>query len=484
MRPVLRILRAAILAGPAALAFASGGYFDHARLVALIVAWALAAAAVCLSDAPLPRSREGLAALGALTGYTGWIALSTTWAPLSGPAGDDLERAVLYLGAFVAVAAAFRPRSAARAVEPGLALGALVVTGYGLVGRLLPGIVHERETASAAGRLDQPLTYWNASGALAALGLILCARIAGDNDRRPELRTAAAAAAVPLAAGVYLSFSRGALAALAAGVIVLLVAAPSWIQLRSAAICLELGALGAGACAAFGGVRDLTGSLHSRELQGAAVFVALLALMAIAAAVARWEQRAECAGTTRLGPLPLPRWAPAAAAALVVAIVVVPVAIAKGTSTATPVAGETGARLSSVGSNRYEYWKVALKVAADHPVAGVGASGFAVEWLKRRPIDDPVKDAHSLELETLAELGLVGFALLSVLLGAIALAARRVHRYDPGLAAGPIAGLTLWALHAAIDWDWEMPALTLVAVVLAGMLVSRTPPAASRRPAR
>src|SRR5262249_31780487 len=159
--------------------------------------------------------------------------------------------------------------------EPGLALGAFVVTGYGLLGRLLPGIVHERATVSSAGRLDQPLTYWNAEGALAALGLILCCRIAGDNDRRPFLRTGAAAAAVPLAAGVSLSSSRGALAALAAGVIVLLVAAPSWIQLRSAAICLEAGALGAGACAVFGGVRDLAGSAHTREAQGAVVFVAL-----------------------------------------------------------------------------------------------------------------------------------------------------------------------------------------------------------------
>src|SRR3954453_372108 len=157
MRPVPRILRAAILAGPAALAFASGGYFDHARLVALIVAWALAAAAIALSDTPLPRSRAGLAALAALSGYAGWIALSTTWAPLKGPAGDDMERALLYLGAFIAVAAAFPPRSAARAAEPWLALGALAVTGYGLLGRLLPGIVHEVETASAAGRLDQPL---------------------------------------------------------------------------------------------------------------------------------------------------------------------------------------------------------------------------------------------------------------------------------------------------------------------------------------
>jgi O-Antigen ligase len=476
MRPVLRVIRAAILAGPSALAFASGGYFDEARLVALIAAWALAAGAVLLSGAPLPRSRAGLAAVGALAGYAGWIALSTTWAPLKGPAGDDMERALLYVGAFVAVAAAFRPRGAARAVEPALAAGAFVVTGYGVIGRLLPGIVREHATLSSAGRLDQPLTYWNATGALAALGLVLCARIAGDNDRRRELRCAAAAAAVPLAAGVYLSFSRGAIAALAAGIVVLLVAAPRWIQLRAAAICLEAGALGAAACAAPGGVRDLAGSAHTREAEGAVVFVVLLALMALAAAVMAWAQRTELAGTSRLGRLPLPRWAPAAAAALVVAIVVVPVLVAKGTTTATPRFGETSARLGSVGSNRYEYWKVAVKVAADHPLAGVGASGFAVEWLRRRDISDAARDAHSLELETLAELGIAGFALLCALLVAVALAARRVHRDDPALAAGPIAGLALWTLHAAIDWDWEMPALTLVAVVLAGTLVARARP--------
>ena len=70
----------------------------------------------------------------------------------------------------------------------------------------------------------------------------------------------------------------------------------------------------------------------------------------------------------------------------------------------------------------------------------------------------------------------MGFALLAALLISVALAARRVHCLDPGLAAGPIAGLTLWTLHAAIDWDWEMPALTLVAMVLAGTLVARAQP--------
>jgi hypothetical protein len=53
------------------------------------------------------------------------------------------------------------------------------------------------------------------------------------------------------------------------------------------------------------------------------------------------------------------------------------------------------------------------------------------------------------------------------------MAAREVQRTDPVLAAGPVAGLVTWLFHASIDWDWEMPALTLVAIALAAMLVAR-----------
>ena len=57
--------------------------------------------------------------------------------------------------------------------------------------------------------------------------------------------------------------------------------------------------------------------------------------------------------------------------------------------------------------------------------------------------------------------------------GGVALCARRVQAADPVLAAGPAAALAAWALHASLDWDWEMPALTLVALTLAAMLVAR-----------
>jgi O-antigen ligase len=140
-----------------------------------------------------------------------------------------------------------------------------------------------------------------------------------------------------------------------------------------------------------------------------------------------------------------------------------------------PAFGAGAQRLGSTGSFRFEYWEAALKGWSQDPVAGEGAGAFPVTWLRERESDDIVRDAHSLELETLAELGLVGLALLLVVFGAVAVAARRVAGADPALAAGPVAVLAAWAAHSAIDWDWEMPALTLVPVVLAGILLARVP---------
>jgi O-antigen ligase len=158
-------------------------------------------------------------------------------------------------------------------------------------------------------------------------------------------------------------------------------------------------------------------------------------------------------------------------AALILALLVVPVAAAGGRQQAPPATGASNARFASVGSNRYAYWRVAIDAGVQHPLIGVGASGFRTEWLKHRHIDESVRDAHSLEVETFGELGLVGVALLATLLGAVALSARAAYRADAALAAGPAAVLALWAFHSAIDWDWEMPALTLMAVVFAGTLL-------------
>jgi hypothetical protein len=65
----------------------------------------------------------------------------------------------------------------------------------------------------------------------------------------------------------------------------------------------------------------------------------------------------------------------------------------------------------------------------------------------------------------------------------VAVAARRAHRASPRLTAGAIGAVVAYAAHAPLDWDWQMPAVTLVALALAGMLLAAASPKAPRRSA-
>jgi hypothetical protein len=471
-----------------ALAFAAGGYFDTARMVALAVACAVLLVVAVAAPDPWPRTWPARAAVAGTAGLAAWTWASAGWAPLPDAAGDDGERAALYAVALLAGAALWRPREAARAVEPLAALGILVVVGYGLAGRLLPGLVELDASVSAGGRLEQPLTYWNATGALAAMGVLLCVRLAGDPERPARVRMAGAAAAVPLLTGLYLTFSRGAIAALAGGLLVLLVLAPAWAQLRAVGLALAAALAPVVAAGLAPAVRALEPGDGTG--QGLLVLAVTLAAMALAAGLTRRAVRAQARGGARTGALALPRWAGAAALAATVALVLVPVLVARGDPTAAqdPRFGAQTARLGSVGSDRYAYWSVAARTWADHPLAGAGASAFQAAWLRERPIGGGARDAHSLPLETLAELGAAGLLLLACAAGGIAVCARRVQAADPVLAAGPAAALAAAALHASLDWDWEMPALTLVSLTLAAVLVARadegSPATASRTPPR
>jgi O-Antigen ligase len=466
-RAVSAIAAVCLLLGPTALAFFSGGYYAEPRLIGALLAWALVLALAIAGPSPLPRSLGGWLAAGGLAALAVWSAISLVWAPLGGPAIASVQRLVLYLGALLAGLGALRSPRALRAAEPALAAGATVVIGYGLAGRLVPGIVHLSRSLSAAGRLEQPITYWNAEGLLAAFGLVLCARLAGDRSRPGSLRCAAAAAVVPLGAGTYLSYSRGAIVAAVIGLAVLVASAPTTAQLRAAAGAAVLGGLAAGISATSGGVASLDGTLADRERAGALVLVALAVLAATGALLARRETRA---------PDIRPAWAHrlAPTAAIVVAVAVAGViagALAERPTAAELAAGAQAQRLTTVSSNRYEYWRVALAGFADHPLRGLGAGGFRVLWLERRTIPESVRDTHSIELEMAADLGIPGLLCFGVMVAGVVLAGRRALQRRRFAAAGAVAALGTWLVHASIDWDWQLPAVTLPAIALAAALV-------------
>jgi O-Antigen ligase len=470
----LSAARLVLLGGPIVLAFFAGGYFDEPRAWAGLVAWLLVAVGLLAQRKPLPRGRGAWLALGGLGGLAAWTLLSIAWAPIAGSAYHAGQIAVLYLGGLLAATILLRTGGAQRVVEPALAVGTLIVIGYGISERLLPGLLNFARSLSAQGRLEQPLTYWNAMGELAALGLVLSLRIAGDAARSAGLRIAGAGACAPLGLGLYLTFSRGALFAFAAGVVTLIVVAGRREQLRAIVVGVAAGALAAVAAAPFAGVTSLAGAQGTRERQGA-IMLGLLVVVVVAAGWVQWM----LVRRERPAELALPRRSPLIALVVICAGLALAIVVGARESSAQNQPLSAGAtRLVTLQSNRYAYWRVAFHAFADEPLRGVGAGGWAVYWLRMRSINEGAQDAHSLPIQTAAELGLVGLALLAAFLAGIGLAARDAYRAAPALAAGPIAGFVVYVAHAPLDWDWQMPAVTLVALVLAGALLALGEPAA------
>jgi hypothetical protein len=462
---VLTVARLVLLAAPTALAFFTGGYFPQARAGAGLVAWALVAVALICSDGPWPRGRAFWLATGGLALFAGWTLLSITWAPIAGDAYHAGQLVMLYLGALLAAVLLLATPSARRWVEPALAAGVLIVIGYAMSERFLPGLLHFARSASAEGRLEQPLTYWNAMGELAALGLVLAARIAGDRIRPTWLRVAAAGAIAPLGMGLYVTFSRGALFACAAGLIALVVIMRRREQLWAALRAVAFGALAALSAATFRGVTALSGSLSARERDGA-IAIALLVLVTALAAIAQY-----LLGRREGGVLVLPRRSPLIATGVIVVGLALAIVVGAHENRGTPLLSGGATRLTTLRSNRYDYWSVALRAFGTEPFHGVGAGGWSVYWLRWRTISEGAQDAHSLELQTLAELGLVGLALLVVFLSGVAAgAARALRALAPP--AGAVAALVTYLAHSPLDWDWQMPAVTLVAIVLAGEVLA------------
>jgi hypothetical protein len=465
-RGALSAARLLLLAGPTVLAFFTGGYFEGPRAWAGLLAWLLVVIAVVLGTRGIPRHRGAVLSLAGLTGLAVLSLLSMLWAPVVSDAYQASQIVVLYLGTLLASALLFDKTSAAL-IEPIFAAGTTIVIGYGLAGRLLPGLLHYARSASADGRLEQPLTYWNAMGELAALGLVLCARIAGDRSRPAWLRVLAAGALAPLGMGLYVSFSRGALFAGAAGLLTLLVLAPRRQQAASVGLAIGVAVLGAAVAAPFGGVTGLSGSLSSQE-SGGAIALGLLVILILLSAGAEWYLM------RRISPddFRLPRRAPAIATAVVcVGLAAAIVLGSKENSTGSQQLSGGSSRLVTLQSNRYDYWRVALRAFGTEPLYGVGAGNWNVYWLRWRTIDEGAQDTHSLPLQMMAELGLLGLAVLVAFFAGVALAAQRALRANP-LAVGPVAGFVVYAAHAPLDWDWQMPAVTLIAIVLAGALLS------------
>ncbi len=486
----------------------AGGFFaDSTGVAACVLALALALR-VTLGHRPFGSlTRPVEIALAALAAYAAWTLASVLWSHAPGRALIEFNRTLLY-----GLCLLFASTLAWNAGRLKWALRSLTVAIYGacVIGwasRVLPEIVAPRPGA-AEDRLSHPLTYWNAQGLFATLGVLLATHLACSRSEPRWVRALGAAAVPAMASTLFLTFSRGAILALLIGLIAFVV------LLRSRALVIgALSVLPPTAMAVlitYDADEFATSAGLSRQAveQGhdVALGIALCTLggLWLSFAATRWIDRP-------LHRIALPAAARrpariAAALSAVLVLVVAPLALGapgyvsrqydrfvKGTET---IATDQRDRLLNPGNNgRIDHWRVAMDTWREQPLTGTGAGTYQNAWNQDRRIHLNVRDAHSLYAETLSDLGLVGFALLMAALLSVAAGAvwrgqrrRRSEGVDASADAVLVAIFVAWGIHAGLDWIWEMPAITAWVFALAGIALASTVPrgipAAPGRPVR
>jgi hypothetical protein len=286
-----------------------------------------------------------------------------------------------------------------------------------------------------------------------------------------------------LGAALALTFSRGSWLAFAAGLGVLAVVATGRLRLAALAVPgLAAGALAAAVAGSLDGLTREDATLEAAREDGrglALVLVALVAAAALGAVAAGAVERrwAPGASARRAWTIALALAAAAVAAAGLVRVGN-PLEVVDAFTAPLPAAsGDLGDRLASAsGNGRADYWRAAWSEFEDEPLGGGGAGSWERWWLLERPTAFAARDAHNLYLEALAELGPLGLLLL---LAALAPPLLALPRRRAAAAAG--AAYAAFLLHAALDWDWEIPAVTATAL-LAGQVVLATARTAPERP--
>jgi O-antigen ligase len=446
------------------LAFRSGGYFPSEWGLQLGF-FAVAALVVLLVADRISFGRRDLALIAGFAGLAIWSLVSIAWSP--GPDGPVLaaERDLVYAGAAVALAVALS-RERAPWLLGGVGSGIVVVCVYALATRVVVGTIGDPADTITGSRLAAPIGYANALGALAMLGLLLALGFA-FHERR-DVRAVAGAALVPLTATLYFTLSRGSMIALGVGVLAFL-AVEETGHAVGALPTLFVAPAAAGLLAARSPLLDGGLSLDDARSAGHRLAVEIV-LLTIAGGICGVLARPLARSLTPITWLAV---ATAAAAGAAGVVLLGPGDLAHRATErfrALPpitTGNPTRRLLSASASGRSEYWRVAWRMVAREPVLGEGAGSYERWWLQERPVANDARNAHNLYLETLAETGPVGLALLLVALG-VPLAG--MVRRGP-LVAGAIAAYVGWLVHAFLDWDWQIPGVTLTAVACGAALV-------------
>jgi hypothetical protein len=463
-------------------AFRAGGFFPTITGVAAIAVALLLLLRVTLAAEPF-AGWTGAAAAAALPAacFAGWTLVSALWSDAPARAIVEFDRALLYVLVLTLLAMVPRRVTSLTVLLRWVLLALVAVAVAGLASRLGP-TVFPTTGRLVTDRLTFPLTYWNATGVAAALGAVLALHHASGEQEPRWVRVGATAAIPALLTTIYFTFSRGAIVAAAIGALLYLALAHprrlpfAVVAAAPPAVVALVVAYGAEHLATeryFAGAGPDEGRTVALVLAGMTILAAALRF-----ALGPLEERA-----ARLAlPKHAGRWAVAAAAVAIVAAGVAFDAPGRAdreldafrSGNVVPVTGDARDRLTQRGNNgRFDFWEVSVHDFEREPLHGTGAGTYRHGWFRERPNTLVGNDGHSLYLEVLGELGIVGLVLLAVaLVVPLGVAVGRLrgperHAHAAFLAAG---GALL--IHSGVDWDWEMPALWIWFFAAAGVVLA------------
>ncbi|MFY9488389.1 MAG: O-antigen ligase family protein [Solirubrobacterales bacterium] len=454
----------------------SGGAYDTAnRHEAAIAIWFALGLSVAFGTLPAgqPRRAQTLPPL-LLAIFAISTASALLWTGSAERTGAELGRVLFYLGLVLLVGSVVHNGNW-RPAAGGLTTGVLTVTILAVASRLLPDAfpTDEASLQFETARLSYPLNYWNAVAAWGAVSVTLA--VAQSAHARTLPVRALLLATTPIsAAAIYLTYSRGGLAAALLGVCAVIAFGRNrWLTAIHATAAAAAAALVVVSIRAAPEVANATGDAGATWIA-----VALLGAAALCAAVVVVTSTLKC---ERL------RLSPRAARACTIGSVTVALLVA-GTVGRGPITGawdqfrvraeitssDPGARLATLSGDRYAIWSSAVDAFTSHPVRGIGPGTFEF-WWNEHGGEAYLKDAHSLYLEVAAELGVIGVALLLAIVAAFALCGFHARRGlseadDLGVHASLMGVFIVFIAYAGVDWMWEVTAFTglcLAAVVIA-----------------
>lgn len=458
---------------------AQGGYFPT-TWGWCVLAFAWIAGLSLIVRARLEFGRLELAFLASLLLVVGWTALSISWSSDVEQSVLEVQRGLVYLLGVFAALLVVRTGTVPHLLG-GLLAGIVWLSTQALASRLFPGSGRGSEEI-IVNRLAEPIGYANALGIFIVMGMFLALGFA-VHGKGLAGRAAAASALPILLTTAYFTYSRGAALALAAGLIAVVAFDRRRLTLLTSGVIVALPAAAAVWLASR--APGLTSASAPRALvadEGRELAITLIVLAVgaafIALLVGMIERRVR-----------VPRPARRAYGALLSCAAVVLVAgtvihhggpgplvrsAYQNLNPDLPIRAtdpdDLNSRLVSLGNQRIRYYRVALREHERHPWMGTGAGTFEQSWLRHRPTTEQVRDAHSLYLETLAELGWPGLALLGFMLAVPLVGAVRARRHP--LAAGVFGAYAAYLVHAGFDWDWEMLVVTLLALACAVALIA------------